>query len=201
MSDIKEMIDLVIKNEFSETLKNSGYKKSGRNWKKKKENLLLFTNLQASSFNTSEEGQFTLNLAIFFPEADMLKNGPPSNDKPHYTDCILQERIGRLIPDGGDIWWKVDKNTDLINLGRTIAEVWKTYGEKWLENLSDYEKAKKWLLEYRQLPFWASIFALCQNKVEESKELLLLAINKNDIENRKDLSDYLRDWGQRHGVI
>ena len=126
-------------------MKHAGYLKTARTWRKSKGNCICITNLQACWTNKDREGSFTINLGVYFPKAEKLGHGHPPVERPYVSDCIVNERLGVLMPSGLDHWWEIKRRTDLEKLGREVAVCWQKYGHPWLEKYSDPYEAQKFL--------------------------------------------------------
>ncbi len=71
----------------------------------------------------------------------------PVVESPLVQHCIVQQRIGFLMPVGRDFWWPINPKTDLVALGAEVAAAWLKYGKPWLDAKSTLEGAREFLLE------------------------------------------------------
>jgi len=113
MSIISEKIDHIIRIGLHPILKKEGFLKSSRTFRRALTNCIQLTNVQGSWNNYKDQGQFTVNLAVYFPEAAKSHSLFQVTDRPVESDCIVRQRIGYLIPVRRDYWWEIDSSSDL----------------------------------------------------------------------------------------
>ena len=159
MSDIARMIDAVIRDALALSLKEDGYKKTGRNFHKVSKAVIRVVNVQASQWNYDGSGQFTINLGIYLPRiAKLTDREYRGKGLPKGHNCTGSERIGTLMPKGLDYWWTVTTRTSTAALAKHLAKSWQEYGKPWLdEPWEDLRAARKLLLSNDQ--WWGAIAA------------------------------------------
>lgn len=141
MSDISERIDAVMKAHFGPSLRQLGFKKKGRNFRRRLSDATQIVNVQASQRNSGGQGQFTLNLGIYFPAAAKFVGRYEELDEPTELDCPIRRRIGLLMPLHQDTWWSINPNTELDALSREVTDTLVRYGLPWFEQASRLESA------------------------------------------------------------
>jgi len=112
MSDIAKKIDAIIKERLAPLLKNIGFKKKARNFYREFENRIELINVQSSKWNEGNEGQFTINVGVYYPEISEITDALPVKGMPKEYDCTVRERIGLLMPENKDKWWKIDSSSN-----------------------------------------------------------------------------------------
>jgi hypothetical protein len=198
LSAISERIDALVRDGLAPVLRAAGYRKTGRTWRQAADGWVRVTNVQGSWTNIGETGKFTINLGVYFPEAAVLRNGPPAVEKPNESDCIVHERIGFLLPVRQDHWWEIRPATDLPQLINEVSHAWVNYGKPWLELHSDLSRAEAFL-ERKGLKAWAAVFSILRHDVAKAKALLAEAIAQ--AERSPQLASSLRQWGQQHELL
>jgi hypothetical protein len=107
------------------TLKREGFSRSGQTFFLQADGNWGLVNFQRTMGSSRVQIIFTINLGI--ASARLLKIFPPPraratgrNTRPGIWDCHWQERIGHLLPERKDIWWKIGINSQIERLGDQI---------------------------------------------------------------------------------
>jgi hypothetical protein len=200
MSATSEKIDYIIRSGIHSTLKQEGFLKSARTFRRVLTNCTQITNVQGSWTNYGGQGQFTINLAVYFPDAARLDGLSRITEHPLETDCIVNQRIGHLMPIQRDYWWKVDSTSNLDEITKDVVSAWLNYGKPWLENCSTPEGTMRFIL-LRKNPYWASVFSLMHGNHENAKLYLDEAISKASQSPDKFAYSRLQDWGRSQGLV
>jgi len=198
MSAISQKIDSIIKTGLHPTLKQEGFRKSSRTFRRGFDHCVQITNIQGSWTNYGDQGQFTMNLAVYFPEAAELHGLYSITNHPTISDCMIGVRIGRLMPVKRDYWWEVDSESNLDEISSDIKTQWQTHGKIWLENHSSFEGALTFCLDQKQL-FWATIFSLILGRQADARQYLYEAIAK--VPPNSEYLMHLQEWGRSKGII
>ena len=198
MSITSEKIDYIIKVGVHPALKREGFLKSARTFRRARTNCIQIINVQGSWTNYNDEGQFTINLAVYFPEAARLHGLFRITDRPSESDCMVNQRIGHLMPAQRDYWWKFDSKSDLDKNAEEVVSACLNYGIPWLDEHSTIEGAIQFALS-RNTPYWAAIFALLLENRESAKRYLVEAIGKASP--NPQLQSRLEDWGRSNGLV
>jgi len=198
MSITSERIDYIIKVSIHPLLKRDGFLKSARTFRRARANCIHIINVQGSWTNYDDQGQFTVNLAVYFPEAAKIHGSFRITDHPSASDCMLTQRIGRLMPIHADYWWEFDAKSDLDKIAKEAASVCQDYGLPWLEEHSTLEGALQFAL-LRKTPYWASIFSLLLKNRENAERYLAEAIS--NATQSPDFKSNLMDWGRSQGLV
>lgn len=195
---ISQKIDAVIRSELQSTLKKEGFLKSSRTFRRKFEICTQIVNIQGSMTNLGENGSFTINLGVYFPEAEILNGLFPVKEKPVESDCLIRQRIGHLMPNHNDFWWELTQSSNLDELAKEINKCWLEYGKPWINKHTSIDQAIEFSLS-RKTPYWASIFSLMQNDKEKAQYYLNEALEQTN----KNPDFYLRlqNWGKRNELI
>ena len=77
--------------------------------------------LQKSVKSSSREIVFTINLGVV--SAKIADINPSTLDKVSITDACLRQRVGMLLPDRTDKWWKVTERTDCEQLTNDVVRL------------------------------------------------------------------------------
>jgi uncharacterized protein DUF4304 len=141
MSEIAKAIDDCIGLKFVPLLKQEGFRKRGRTFHRKIAHVSQIVNVQASRNNIGADGSFTLNLGVYFPAVDLSVRGAAVPDVPKEYDCTLRERIGSLLPDRTDKWWKLAPGTDYRAISDEICAAWTQAGKPWFERRATLPEA------------------------------------------------------------
>jgi len=133
---------------FAPTLKSAGYRKQGARFRQEvSATVIQLVNIESSRWNVGSEGEFTVNLGVYHRDLAALHDALPVVESPLVHDCIVQQRIGFVMPVGRDFWWSINPKTDLVALGAEVAAAWLKYGKPWLDAKSSLDGARDFLLE------------------------------------------------------
>jgi len=198
MSKTSEQIDYIIKVGLHPTLKREGFLKSSRTFRRSRVGCVQIINVQGSWTNYNDKGQFTVNLAVYFPEAARIDGSFRITDRPSESDCMINQRIGHLMPVQRDYWWDFDSKSDLDKIAQEVVSACVNYGLHWLDEHSTIEGALKFSLS-RKTPYRAAIFSLLLNNRENAKQYLAEAIMKAS--QNPSHKSWLVDWGHSNGLV
>jgi hypothetical protein len=133
---------------FAPALKSAGYRKQAARFRRDASpTVVQLVDIQSSQWNVDSEGQFTVNLGVYHRDLEALHDASPVVESPLVHDCLVQQRIGFLMPVGRDFWWPINPTTDLTGLGEKVGAAWVQYGKPWLEAKSTLEGAREHLLK------------------------------------------------------
>lgn len=97
---------------------------------------------QKSQFNSGESMKFTINIGIFDKLATEGFSDKPWVKKvksPRPCDCILEKRIGSLLPPNLDKWYKIDENTSIEDVKRELENDLSNYLLPYLNGFESLE--------------------------------------------------------------
>jgi hypothetical protein len=178
---------------FSPAMKSAGYRKQGaRFWNEPSPTVVRLVNLQSSSWNSGCEGTFTVNLGVYHRDVAAFHDGITVKSSPLVQNCIIQTRIGRLMPEPRDVWWSFDSHTDLVALGKEVASIWVEYGKPWLEARSSLDGARVHFLQENENLFLAMV-SLAMGNTAEAEVWLDKAVDQNPF-----CKDYVNSWRCAH---
>lgn len=113
----------LILQSVSPLLKRQGYVKNNITFYLFKENNWGIINFQKSRDSTKTELMFTINIGIVSSLLRRFVDQNPSTDKPPTGYYHWSTRIGALMPDKKDFWWKLNDSDDVDNLIIDVATV------------------------------------------------------------------------------
>jgi hypothetical protein len=175
MTATKDMMKEVVA-AFAPTLKAAGYRKQGARFSQNvSPKITRLVNIQSSQWNMGSEGQFTANLGVYYRDLAELHDACPVVASPLVQHCVIQERLGLLMPAGKDIWWSINRKTDLAAMGSEVASAWEKYGKPWLDLNSTLEGTRGFLLA-RKLYFLAAMASFALGELDETHKCLDKAI-------------------------
>lgn len=105
VSALDERFNRVIREALTEPLAPHGFRKRGRVFRRRLDELAWVIDVQRSRYNSREELQFTVNCGIYVPRvlSTYLRLSEPTF--PTSVDCCISVRIGMLADDQLDKWW------------------------------------------------------------------------------------------------
>ncbi|KPJ91600.1 MAG: hypothetical protein AMJ53_11285 [Gammaproteobacteria bacterium SG8_11] len=194
MSEIAKRIDAIIKEGLAPLLKNNGFKKKARNFYREYSDRVEVINVQASQWNEGNEGKFTINVGVYYPEISKILEAPPVSGAPKEYDCTVRERIGLLTPENKDHWWHIDGSVNDLEVAENVANQVEKICFPWLSEMSDLENVKNYVVKNKA--FVAAGIALFQGYREEATDLIKKALKQKPLAKSK-----INSWGKKHGVV
>lgn len=194
MSEIAKRIDTIIKEGLAPLLKKNGFKKKARNFYRESEDRIEILNVQASQWNEGNEGKFTINIGVYYPEISEITGAPPVKGMPKEYDCTVRERIGHLSSDNQDRWWNVDGTVNDLEISENVANLVEQLCLPWLSKMSDLEKVKNSIIN--KLAFVAAGIALFQGNREEASALIEKALIQ-----KPQAKSKINAWSKKHGLV
>ncbi len=157
-------------------LKAAGYRKQGFKFHQKASpTVVRLVNLQSSQWNSGSDGRFTVNLGVYHRDLAALHDTIPVFESPLVHQCIVQRRLGFLMPCNRDFWWTINNKANLAALSAGVALSWSKYGKSWLESNSSLAGARKFFLASKS-HFLAAMASLAMGERTEAEKLLAAAI-------------------------
>lgn len=103
-------------------MKDAAFRPRANHFHRHLGDLIHGVNFQASQWGASQEGSFTINLVV---TSDWLYRAWSGRELPANPATALfpvQQRIGSLLPEHRDLWWKIADATDVGLLSREVEE-------------------------------------------------------------------------------
>lgn len=102
-------------------LASAGFVRQGKIFRIISRNNCGIIDFQRSSASSKQAILFTINLSVVC--GDLMEGGLARNKKPLGIDAHIHERIGWLLPERSDKWWKIDESTDREDLIKEISDI------------------------------------------------------------------------------
>lgn len=130
--------DELVKATISPGIRSHGLSGSGGRYTLRCEPCWVLASLQKSSYSDAAEIRFTLNLLV----ANRATWGAARREKPYLPDRPSagtiygagesRTRIGELLPDGADKWWRIHREVDPAAVAADFLHDFEQYGLPWL---------------------------------------------------------------------
>ena len=193
MSEIAKLIDDIIRLDLAKRLKADGYRKSGRTFHFTSDLRTVVVNVQGSKSNLGDDGKFTINLGIYFPDVAKITGAIPfTGSFPKEYNCTIRQRLGKLMTDGNDFWWSVSSDSDLDAIARNVGDAWAQHGKPWIDHISDLDAVNTELLK-QKLFFIAAGVSLLRGRRDEATELIRQAESRQPRAAAK-----IQAWARQH---
>src|SRR5690349_222232 len=99
-SSTGQTINTILRLGLDPALRAAGYKRRAHTFRQAlPDGVWRVINVQGNRWNEGDQGRFTLNLGLHFPQVRAIMGDPPLTMPPKAWDCELRARIGRLMPD------------------------------------------------------------------------------------------------------
>ena len=195
MSEIGNIIDSVVREHIHPLLKQRGYRKQARTFHKIGEESTLVVHIQASQWNQSADGQFTINLGAYFADIEKICDSHEIRGLPKEYDCTVRRRIGQIMPSNLDKWWEINPGANLEEIGKEVAAGLSEYGLRWLESVASKDSLAA-ELESRREYLRAAGLSLLEGNVEGAKEYIQKQLKAKPL-----AASRTRTWAKRHALM
>ena len=133
METVQEKFKLLLKERIAPRLRENGLKGSGQNFYIPSEGYWALMGFQKSMFSDSIDLRFTINLYIVTKDEWEIARSTKSYypKKPTPTTKWSEgwhKRIGQLMPEKTDHWWRLTSSTDLRSLSKEVITAIEIYG-------------------------------------------------------------------------
>ncbi len=118
VSPFAQRIDRILKSGLTPILRRYRFVKSGPVYRAKKADVVWLVDVQKSRWNDEREAQFTINGGVYITGVVAVYCRSAEPAKPKIEDCCLSVRIGQLLEEGIDKWWRVtasDEPEDVVD--------------------------------------------------------------------------------------
>ena len=130
--------DELVKTAISPGFRKLGLSGSGGRYSMRSDNCWVLVSLQKSAYSDAREVQFTLNLLVANRSAwdsaraqkTYLPERPAAGTK--YSAGESQTRIGQLLPDRADKWWRIHQGASPAAVADDLLRDFETIGLPWL---------------------------------------------------------------------
>jgi hypothetical protein len=121
--EVKKLYSEMISRVVSPPLKKLGYKKMGNAFYISVEGNWGIIDFQPSQKLVSNQITFSINIGIASKRVLNFLGFDGENHRPDIWDTQLRVRLGHLMPENNDIWWTVDQETNVDELGQLISDL------------------------------------------------------------------------------
>ncbi len=192
MSTTQDMMKTVVA-AFTPTLISAGYHKQATRFHREYSSTVVqLVSIQGSQWNYDGSGTFTVNLGVYHRDLAALHDALPVVDSPFVRHCVVQQRLGLLMPVGLDYWWTIDANTDLTALGLEVASMWVRHGKPWIDSCSTLAGAREFLIE-QKCSFLVAMASVAMGEHDDAERWVEKAI-----EEAPSFKDRIETWRKTH---
>lgn len=149
---LKRRYNDIVRQVYESALREVGYRRRGANCHRfVSPNIVHLVNFQKSVYSNSHKISFTVNLGVYRVGVQtVLMPEAPEPSRPSISDCIIQKRLGFLLPTGLDEWWDIIDADDLYTDNSIISEIsaaLRDYGLPFLAALDNDEAILRYVLK------------------------------------------------------
>lgn len=116
-------------------LRQRGYRKVRHHWWRDTDAARQAVTVQSSMFNSVARGAFTVEFGFAYPSV-----GEPRPTEAGAWSCRHRARIGQLLPQAEDRWWRYDDAVDPHERDRIeddLRQTWDEYGLPFLDRMEE----------------------------------------------------------------
>ena len=133
MKSTQEVFKYLIKEIIGPHLRKIGFKGSGQNYFIPSDSHWSLLGFQKSMFSDSTDLRFTINLYVITKDEWEIARSKKSYYPAKPTPTTKwgegwHKRIGELMPEKTDHWWRITSSTDLISLSKEVITAIEIYG-------------------------------------------------------------------------
>ncbi|AVQ13224.1 Uncharacterized protein XB16_2921 [Leptospira santarosai] len=156
------------------------FERIGNHLHKNSNDLIHCIHFQYSRWNSKQNGEFTVNLAVVSASLYKFWTGNPLPKNPASVLWPIQIRIGNLLPEKFDKWWEIQPNTNLNPIKEEIIEKLRAYAFSFFSKYNSIDdifeelkldKVVPGIFEYQRPLLLAMIYKLKQNERESIKQI------------------------------
>lgn len=133
------MSKVAVIRQLDERLQTAGFHRSKQTWNRKSASFVDVIELQVSK----DGDDLTVNVGVLDPEVHQLCWGAPPASTVYAPGCTAEERAGRLLPEGRDLWLPID---DAQTPDRIVAVVTDT-AIPFIEGMHSRAAIAQWLID------------------------------------------------------
>jgi len=152
-----ENIDAMVRSGLAPFLKTFGFRRRGNSFARPFAYGFDVFGVQKNPWGTKQATSFTVNLGICWPRAQGLL-GRPIGGMP-FTDshCTVFRRVGWVMPERRDFWWRVKADTSLDSVQLDLLERVDRYVIPWFDWGHDITHSIQLAQEYKLIDFIAAL--------------------------------------------
>jgi hypothetical protein len=155
-------IDRLVSESIAPLLKSKGFKRRKLAFSRPFENGFDVFLVQKSSWNSRDDARFTINLGVYWTEAQKIlgrvTTGFPFSDK----SCVVFRRIGDIMIPRKDRWWIVSKTYPVEEIRGDVMFKIEFVTLPWFEKAHDLEFSIELVKEYKLINHIRALEALRQ---------------------------------------
>ena len=201
-----QLLDEVIAS-VAPLLTAGGYRKSARSFVSLSGGVARVVQFQSSQLKKPDEAAFTLGLAVTSVAFHEAYAGTPFPRNPGSAEPVLQATIGRLMPDGEDVWWSLKPGVSGQLIAREVEALLK---DPLLPFLARFESDAALLNELERgaaLPGFAAMRERCRavllaraGRKPEARKVLAALLEANSAEGLEGFRASVNELARRLGV-
>lgn len=193
MSAISKLIDEVLKLGLTPLMKEQGFRKTGRDYRRRVNDNWDILNVQSSQGNVGPNGKFTINLGVYLPAISNLVSSYSPESAPKEYECTIRVRIGSLMPQKADFWWQIHPATDIGNLAKEVSLTTSKYVLDWFEAHHDPKQVAEALRSQPSIESAAAALAAGNRKEAFERIARMIAT-------RPAATKRATEWAKEHGL-
>jgi hypothetical protein len=145
---IREVSKAVLEHGF----RAAGFRRQGHHLHRSFNDVIHGIHFQTSRWSTAPLGEFTVNLSVTADSLYRYWTGHPLPSNPATATFPINQRIGSLMPERLDRWWKVNTHTDIDALCREVSDALVTYGLPFFDTFPSLESILEGLRKGSSFP-------------------------------------------------
>lgn len=206
-SEVSKHIDEVVRIGLAPFLKEQGFTRKSRTLYKTVGEAIQIVNVQANKWNKGSHGSFTVNLGVYFRTIGELTDGRVT-DLPKPGQFTASTRLGQLLPNPRDKWWKLrpkrwwefsDRFTP-DNAATQVVDALRRHGLPWLERASTREGLREAFSD--PTVFTNALTPIALELLDRGKDEAAKRLHRGIADTANPgHAEYLSDWGRKHGLI
>ena len=156
-----EILDQVMQS-VAPLLTGKGYRKSARSFVAETDGVARLLQFQTSQLNKPEEAAFTLSLSVHSGAFHEAYTGKPFPKNRSTSEPVVAAKIGRLLPDGEDVWWSLKPGVSPALVSREVDALLREHALPFLDRFSSEAALLQELEHGEGLPGFSAMRERCR---------------------------------------
>jgi len=142
-------IDRLVSESIAPLLKSKGFKRRKLAFSRPFENGFDVLVVQKNSWNSRDDARFTINLGVYWTEAQKILGKVTTGIPFSHTNCIVFRRIGFITIPPKDRWWIVSEDHPVEEIRGDVIFKIEFVTLPWFEKAHELEFSIELVKEYK----------------------------------------------------
>jgi len=137
VSDGQAEFDQMLAEDVRPLLREHGFAKQSRTFRRRRADVWHLLNFQKSTSSTRAAVKFTVNVCVASDRLRGVSWLPEGTKPPAERECHVRARIGSLVPERTDLWWRLSTPQDRRAVAAEVHNALLEHAIPFLERFPD----------------------------------------------------------------